>query len=88
MNNAQYRKTIENVAQRTYIRLLNDMEKAPKLAEKTHCVDFRVFDGKVALPKDDAERKQQQEALMKIDMRKFNHFINKPFYKGCCLLLH
>ena len=48
MNNAPYRKTIENVAQCTDIRLLSDIEKARKLAEKPHCVDFRVFDGQVA----------------------------------------
>ena len=40
MNNAPYGKTIENVARRSDIRLLNDMEKARKLAEKPHCVDF------------------------------------------------
>ena len=33
MNNAPYGKTIENVARRTDIRLLNDMEKVRKLAE-------------------------------------------------------
>ena len=36
MNNAPYGKTIENVARRTDIRLLNDMEKARRLAEKPH----------------------------------------------------
>ena len=45
MNNAPYGKTIENVARRTDIRLINDMKKARKLAEKPHSVDFRVFDG-------------------------------------------
>ena len=45
MNNAPYGKTIKNMARRTDIRQLNDMEKARKLAEKPHCVDFRVFDG-------------------------------------------
>ena len=44
MNNAPYGKTIENVARRTDIRLLNDMKKARKLVEKQHCVDFRMFD--------------------------------------------
>ena len=34
MNNAPYGKTIENVARRTDVRLLNDMEKARKLVEK------------------------------------------------------
>ena len=40
MNNAPYRKTIENVTRRTDIRLLNNMEKARRLAEKLYCVDF------------------------------------------------
>ena len=52
MNNAPYGKTIENVARRTDIRLLNDMEKARRLAEKLHFVVFRVFDGQVALPEE------------------------------------
>ena len=84
MNNAPYGKTIENVARRTDIRLLNDMEKARKLAENPHCVDFRVFDGQVAPPEKQleaaaAEEQQQEEALVGIEMRKLNHFINKPF---------
>ena len=91
MNNAPYGKTIENVARRTDIRLLNDMEKARSLAEKPHCVDFRVFDGQVAPPEEQvkaavAEEQQQQEALLGIKMRKLNHFINKPFANGFCVL--
>ena len=45
MNNAPFVKTIEYVARRTDIRLLNDIETARKLAEKLHCVDFPLFDG-------------------------------------------
>ena len=91
VNNAPYGKTIENVARRTYIRLLNDMEKARRLAEKPHCVDFRVFDGQVALPEEQVEaaaveNQQQQEALVGTEMRKLNHFINKPFANGFFLL--
>ena len=91
MNNTSYGKTIENVARRTDIRLLNDMEKARRLAEKPHCVDFRVFDGQVAPPEeqvepDGAEDQQLQEALVGIKMRKLNHFINKPFANGFCVL--
>lgn len=48
MNNVTYRKTIENIARQTAICLLNNMENARKLAEKLHCVNFRVFDGHVA----------------------------------------
>ena len=44
MNNSPYGKTIENAARRSDIRLLNDPEKARRLAEKPHCVDFRIFD--------------------------------------------
>ena len=91
MNNAPYGKTIENVARRTDIRLLNDLEKARRLAEKPHCVDFRVFDGQVAPQEEQveaavAEEQQQQEALVGIEMRKLNHFINKPFANGFCVL--
>ena len=91
MNNAPYRKTIENVARRTDIKLLNDLEKARKLAEKPHCVDFRVFDGQLAPPEQEveaavAEEQQHQKALVGIEMRKLNHFINKPFANGFCVL--
>ena len=91
MNNAPYGKTIENVARRTDIRLLNDMEKTRKLAEKPHCVDFRVFDGQVTPPEKQveatvAEEQQRQETLGRIKMRKLNHFINKPFANGFCVL--
>ena len=61
MNNAPYGKTIENVAQRTDIRLLNDMEKARKLAEKPHCVNFRMFDGHVAPPEEQIEAAATKE---------------------------
>ena len=90
MNNAPYWKTIENVARRTDIRLLNNMEKARKLADKPHCVDFRVFDGQVAPTEERFEvataEELQQQALVGIEMRKLNHFINKPFANGFCVL--
>ena len=71
MNNAPYGKTIENVARRTDIRLLNHMEKARKRAEKPHCVDFRVFDGHVEPPEEQVEssgdeEQRQQEAMIGI----------------------
>ena len=67
------------------------MEKARKLAEKPHCVDFRVFDGHVGPPDEQieaaaAEGQQQQEALVGIELRKLNHIINKPFANGFCVL--
>ena len=91
MNNAPYGKTIENVVRRTDIRLLNDMEKALKLAKKTHCVDLRVFDGHVAPPEEQvkaaaAERQQQPKALVGIQMLKLYHFINKQFAIGFLVL--
>ena len=91
MNNAPYKKTIENVARLTDIRLLNDMEKARKLAEKPHCVNFRVLDGQLAPPKElvevtVAKKKRQQNALLGIEMQKLNHFINKPFANGFFVL--
>ena len=91
MNNAPYGKTIESVARRTDIRLLNDMEKARRLAEKPHCVDYCVFDGQVAPPEQQveaaaAEEQQLQEGLVRIEMRKLNHFINKPFVNNLCVL--
>ena len=38
MNNAPYEKTIENLAGRTDIRLLNDMEKSRRFTDKPHFV--------------------------------------------------
>ena len=91
MNDAPYGKTIENVAQRTDISLLKDMKKERKLPEKPHCVDFRVFDGDVAPPDKQVEaaaatEQQQQKALVEIETRKLNHFINKPLANGYCAL--
>ena len=69
-------------ARRTDIKQLNDMEKARKLAETPHCVDFRVFDGQLAPPEEQVEvalaeeQQQQQKALVGIEMRQLNHFIN------------
>ena len=67
------------------------MEIARTLAEKPHCVDFRVFDGQLTLPKKQvkaavAEEKRQQQALVGIEMRKPNNFINKPIANGFCVV--
>ena len=60
------------------------MQKARKLAEKPHCLDFRVFDGNVKQYPRDME--EQDRALVGIEMCKHNHFINKPFANGFCVL--
>ena len=70
MNNSPYGKKIENAARRSDKRLQHVPDKARKLAEKPHCVDFRIFD----------------QDLIGIDMRKCHHFINKPFQHGFCVL--
>ena len=67
------------------------MEKALRLTEKPHCVNFRVFDGQVAPPKKqveaaNAEEQQQLDPLVGIEMRKLNHFINMPFANCFCVL--
>ena len=64
MNNAPYGITIENVAKISDIRLLVDEAKAVKLAEKPHCIDFRMF----------------SENLFGVEMRKTKALINKPFH--------
>ena len=84
MNNEPYGKTIENEARRSDNRLLNYMEKARNLAEKPHCVDFRVFDGDIKQQPNEIE--EQHQALVGIEMRKLNHFINKPLANGFCVL--
>ena len=66
------------------------MEKAQRLAEKLHCVDFRVFNGQVAPVEEQvkaavAEEQQRLEALVEIEMRKLNYFITKPFSNGFCV---
>ena len=80
MNHGPYGMTIDNVARWTVIRLLNDMVKAQRLAEKPHCIDFCVFHGQVAPPEEQieaavTEEQQQQEALVGIEIRKPNYFI-------------
>ena len=70
MNNAPYGKTIENVAKRSDIRLVTEEDKALQLAEKPHCLDFRIF----------------EENLIGVEMRKLRHVINKPFQHGFCVL--
>ena len=70
MNNAPYGKTIETVSKRSDIRLVTEEDKARQLAEKPHCLDFRIFD----------------ENLIGVEIRKLRHVINKLFQHGFCVL--
>ena len=72
MNNAPFGKTIENVAKRTAIKVLTDMEKARRLAEKPQCINFRLF----------------KPDLVAVESRKVNQVINKPFQLGFAVLEH
>ena len=66
MNVAPYGKTIENVAKRTSIKVLTNMEKARDLAEKPQCINFCLFNPN----------------LVAVESRKLNKIINKPFQLG------
>ena len=55
MNNAPYEKSIEYVAQRTDICLLNNIEKARRFAEKPHCKDICLIKGQVTPSKKQLE---------------------------------
>ena len=70
MNNAVYGKTCENQRKRTDIRLVNDKEKAAKLLDKPHCIDFSLFD----------------ENLVGIELRKVKLLLTKPSYIGFVVL--
>ena len=63
MNNAPYGKTIENVAKRTTIKVLTDMEKSRRMAEQLQCNNFRLVN----------------QDLVAVESRKVNQVINKPF---------
>ena len=63
VNDAPYGKTFENVVKRSDIRFVTEKDKARQLAEKPHCLDFRIFN----------------ENLIGVDIRKLRHFIDKPF---------
>ena len=70
MNLSVYGKTIENPAKRSDYRLFTDMNKARQMAEKPHCIDFRVF----------------TPELIGLEMRKQSALINKPFQLGFAIL--
>ena len=70
MNVAPYGKTIESVAKRKIIKILTDMVKAHRLAEKPQCLNFRMFNPN----------------LVGVESRKTNQVINKPFQLGFAVL--
>ena len=63
INNAFYGKTIKNVAKRTNIKVLTNMQKACHMAEKPQCINFRLFNPN----------------LVAIKHCKVNQVIDKPF---------
>ena len=65
--------------------------KGAKVAKEPHCLDFRVFKNQVTPPEKQVEaavteEQQRQEWIVGIEMRKLNHFINKSFANGFCVL--
>ena len=58
---------------------------------KTRSVNFRVLNGQVVPPEKKVEaaaakKQQRKKALVGIEIRKLNHFSNKPFANGFCAL--
>ena len=70
MNNAPYEKTIKNVAKRTSIKVLSDMEKGRQMAGKPQCINFRLF----------------ILDLVAVESRKVNQVIHKPYQLGFAVL--
>ena len=58
------------MAKQSDIKPVTEENAARRLAEKPHCLDFRIFD----------------EYLIGVEMRKLRHVINKPFQHGFCVL--
>ena len=71
ITNAPYKTTIENVAKRTNIKVLTDMEKARRIAEKPQCINSRLFNPN----------------LVAVEIRKVNQVINKLFQLGFAVLV-
>ena len=70
MNKPPYEMTIKNVAKRTNIKVVTDMEKARRMAEKPQCINFRLFN----------------PDLVAVESRKVSQVINKPFQLGFAIL--
>jgi len=70
MNNSVFGKTMENIDNRVYIRLVCDEEKAMKHIAKPNCERLTIFD----------------ENLVAIHMKKTKVYYNTPIYLGMSIL--
>ena len=70
MNNSVFGKTMENIRNRVDIELVNDRDKAKKLAAKPNFKHLNIF----------------CEELIAIHMKKTSLTMNKPIYLGMCIL--
>ena len=70
MNNSVFGKTMENIRNRVNIKLVNDRDKAKKLAAKPNFKHLNIF----------------CEELIAVHMKKTSLIFNKPVYLGMCIL--
>ena len=70
MTNSVFGKTMENIRKRVDVRLVNDREKARKLASKPNFESVKIFD----------------ENLIAINMKKKSLTFDKPIYCGMSIL--
>ena len=70
MNNSVFGKTMENIRKRVNIKLVNDRDKAKKLAAKPNFKHLNIF----------------WEDLIAVHMKKPSLIFNKPVYLGMCIL--
>ena len=70
MNNSVFGKTMENIINRVNIKLVNDRDKAKKLAFKPNFKHLNIF----------------CEDLIAVHMKKTSLIFNKPVYLGMCIL--
>ena len=71
MNNSVFRKTLENITNRVYIRLILSDKVAQKLAAKSNYDRCKIFD----------------ENLIAVHMKKTKLYFNKCVYLGMSILL-
>ena len=70
MNNSVFGKTMENIRNRVNVKLINDRDKAKKLAAKPDFKHLNIF----------------CEELIAIHMKKTSLTMDKPTYLGMCIL--